>query len=252
MAHPEAYLDSTRRTRIFQKISIEAKAYDNCTAEGLGTIQLESGWKNAADLTSTIQEGIGEAVTNGFDPLLSTFTSYIGSWINNGTPYELRFYNCGTFRDFRELKGKLKDDKNFGGDLEIVNSDNYTKLNCTFKNKPDELADNVLDYSDGVPSFKSKNLDVKFIYGRQISFAPHDTKVPGLPNAPSTQSTDGANNPAGNGNTEVKPVNTNTGSTKPANLSSATPATTASKPVAAAKKAPTAPKAPLKKPAKKQ
>lgn len=168
-------------TRTSSKISIEAKAFDNCTAEGLGTVVLESGWKSSSDATTSMHDGVLEAVTNGFDKLLTTFTSYIGDWVNNGTPYELRFYNCGSFRDFRDLKGKMKDDNSFGGDMEIVSADNYTKLNCTYRQKPDELADKVLDFSDAVPSFKQKNLDVKFIYGRQISFAPHAVKIPGLP-----------------------------------------------------------------------
>jgi hypothetical protein len=177
-------------TRTSSKITIEAKAYDNCTAEGLGTVLLESGRKSQSDMKASIRDGVSEAVTNGFDKLLNTFTSYIGDWVNNGTPYELRFYNSGTFRDFRELKGKLKNDPNFGGDFEIVNAENYTKLNCTFRKKPDELADKVLDYSDDVPTFKAKNMDVKFIYGRQISFAPHNTSVPGLP----ATAADNANN----------------------------------------------------------
>ncbi len=176
-------------TRTSSKISIEAKAYDNCTAEGLGTVLLESGWKNAVDLQSSIQDGVGDAVNNGFDQLLGTFTAYIGGWVNNGTPFELRFYNCGTYRDFRDLKSKLKDDNDFGGDLEIVNAENYTKLNCTFRKKPEDLADKVLDYSDAVPTFKSKDLDVKFIYGRQISFAPHNETIPGLPATATQNST---------------------------------------------------------------
>lgn len=163
-------------TRSSSKAVIEVKVYDNCTAEGLGTVTLESNWKSVS--SGGVKDAIKEAVTKDFDKLMGTFNSYIGEWVNNGTPFELRFYSSGTFRDMRELREKLKSDSNFGGQMEIVSFDNYTKLNCTFKKKPDELADKVLDYADQVPSFKSRLMDVKYIYGRQISFAPQSVKLP--------------------------------------------------------------------------
>jgi hypothetical protein len=165
-------------TRTSSRVTIEAKAYDNCTGEGLGTVILESDWKAARDVNSTLRAGISEAIAKDFSKLTHTFNAYIGDWINNGTPYELRFYSAGTYRDFRDLRNKLKDDQLFGGQMEIVNVENFTKLNCTFRKKPDQLADKILDYSDEVPAFKDKRMDVKFIYGRQISFAPHNVKIP--------------------------------------------------------------------------
>lgn len=159
-------------TRTSSKIVIEAKAYDNCTAEGLGTITLESDWKSGRDQGSQIMIGISEAIERDFTKLLMTFTRYIGSWSNNGTPFELRFYHTGTYRELRSLRTKLQSDPDFGGDMEIISFDNYTKLNCTFKNRPDQLADKILDYADAIPELAVKKLDVKFIYGRQINFAP--------------------------------------------------------------------------------
>jgi hypothetical protein len=165
-------------TRTSSKVTIEARAFDNCTGEGLGTVLLESNWKGSRDASSSIRTGIEEAVSLGAGKLMETFTGYIGDWVNNGTPYEIRFYQSGTFRDFRELRKKLVSDPNFGGQMEIVNANNYTKLNCTFKKRPDELADKMLDYLDEIPVFQAKSMDVKFIYGRQISFAPQDVVLP--------------------------------------------------------------------------
>ncbi len=162
------------------KTSIEINAYDNCTAEGLGTIVMESDWNSSRQAQVSVIEGINDAVQNDFERLLSVFVSYIGDWVNNGTPYELRFYSSGTFRDFRELRRKITEDTNFGGQIEIVAFNNYTKLNITFRERPDNLAYRILDYADEVPNFKDKLLDVKFIYGRQINFAPQDTFVPEL------------------------------------------------------------------------
>lgn len=167
-------------TRTASKIIIEAKAYDNCTAEGLGTIALESDWKSGSDQKSTMYEGIKEGVNKGITNLLYLFNSYIGGWVNNGTPFELRFYSIGTFRDFRELRNKMLADSHLGGQIEIVSFDNYTKLNLTYKDRPDELAYKILDFADAIPEFKSKVLDVKLIYGRQINFAPQKIKVPEL------------------------------------------------------------------------
>lgn len=164
------------------RVSFLAKAYDNCTGEGLGTLVLES-MSNPGGNTngsSSIRAAIDDAVELGFPKLLGMFTSYIGSWVNNGTPFELRFYNIGTFRDFRTLRNKLKQDKSFGGDLQITSVNNYTRLTCTFKSRADDLADKILDIVDEIPSMQKHVLDVKMIYGRQINFAPQSFIIPNL------------------------------------------------------------------------
>jgi hypothetical protein len=167
-------------TRTSAKISMQVKAYDNCTAEGLGTLSFESARNSSSDAESVFGLGINDAISKNADQLIGRFIAYIGNWVNNGTPYELRFYNVGTYRDFRDLKGKMKEGTHFGGDMEIVSVNNYTKLNCTFKKKPDELADMVLDLADQIPALKEKVLDIKLIYGRQINFAPRNSIVPEL------------------------------------------------------------------------
>ena len=171
-------------TRTSSKVTMQVKAYDNCTAEGLGMMVFESGRNSSSDPAQVLREGITEAINKNADQLIGRFASYIGNWINNGTPYELRFYNAGTYRDFRDLRAKMKELSQFGGEMEIVAADNYTKLNCTFKKKPDELADKVLDIADQIPGFKEKVMDVKLIYGRQINFAPRNAVVPQLPSVP--------------------------------------------------------------------
>ncbi len=169
-------------TRTSSKIIIELKAYDNCTAEGLGTVILESDWNSGKEAKATMFSGVTTAVNSNIDKLFKVFNTYIGDWVNNGTPYELRFYASGTYRDFRDLRTKLKTDNNFGGQMEIVSFDNYTKLICTFRKRPDELADKIIDYADQIPFFATKEMDVRLIYGRQISFAPRKEKVPELDN----------------------------------------------------------------------
>lgn len=165
------------------KVIMDIKAYDNCTAEGLGTMSIESPRQpNASDTIGSITNGINQIVTDNFNKFMGMFMNYIGDWVNNGTPYELRFYQMGTFRDFRDLRTKIKDDPNFGGQLNITSFNNLTKLNCTFKNLPDDVAFNILDYSDEIPGLKSKNIDVLLIFGRQINFAPRNVVIPELKN----------------------------------------------------------------------
>jgi hypothetical protein len=182
-------------TRTLNKVNVICKTYDNCTGEGLGTVILESGWKTSADNRSAVSE----AIDSGMVKLLNTFTGYIGNWVNNGTPYEIRLYQMGTFRDLRELRTKLKNDPNFGGEMELTSVNNYTKLNCTFKKKPDDLADKVLEYCDEIATLAPQKIDVKLIFGRQISFAPQSYVIPNAvkPDANALGSS--------NGNTNAKP-----------------------------------------------
>ncbi len=163
---------------VFQtKVLLEAKAYDNCTAEGLGTVVLEGGWQVLPDQKAALKMAVTDAVAKGMDRLLYLFNSYMGRWVNNGMPYELRFYNAGTFRDFRNLRRKLSDDPQFGGNMEPVSVANYTKLNVTFKKKPADMTDRILDYCDEDEFFKPLRMDVELLYGRQISFSPTKQKA---------------------------------------------------------------------------
>ncbi|NCA80736.1 MAG: hypothetical protein EOM76_11240, partial [Sphingobacteriia bacterium] len=49
-------------TRTASKVTIELKAYDNCTAEGLGTIIMESDWTSGRDPKATLMDGVSIAV----------------------------------------------------------------------------------------------------------------------------------------------------------------------------------------------
>lgn len=164
-------------TRKSYKLNIQTVVYDNCTSEGLGNQTLESNYLEEAENNTAIKNGITSAVKNNMDDLIETFSAYIGGWINNGIPYELRFYGVGGFRDLRDLRTKLKTDALFGGEMEMVGAQNYTKINCTYKKKPDELADKILDFSDQIPALAPKKIDVKLIFGRQISFAPQGIDI---------------------------------------------------------------------------
>jgi hypothetical protein len=160
------------------KVTLEAKAYDNCVAEGLGTITLESSWLTSKDVDDATRLGIAQAIDSGSKKLLELFNKSMADWVNNGAPYELRFYDVGRPRDLRGLIAKLQDDPNFGGTLEPVQTGNFVKINCTYRKKPYDMYNTVLDYADAIPELKAKVIDAKMQYGRQISFAPDGTVVP--------------------------------------------------------------------------
>lgn len=158
------------------KVIIEAKAYDNCTAEGLGTVVFEGDWKLMPDKSEAVRQSITNAIQNGYDRMMFLFNKRVGGWIN-GAPYELRFYGMGTPRNLRELINKLKSSSDFGGSLEPVLTQDFIKINCTYKKKPYDMYNTVLDMADAIPDLKAKVIDAQLQYGRQISFAPQGTPV---------------------------------------------------------------------------
>ncbi len=159
-------------TKSESRLVMDMKAYDNCTAEGLGTVVIEGPWKNTTEGDLNERQELQQVIASKTDDLFEVFNMYVGDWVNNGTPFELRFMGSGGFRDLRELRQRLQADKSFGGQMELAGSDGYIALNCTFRNKPEELADRVLSLADEIEGLKSQRLDVQLIYGRQITFGP--------------------------------------------------------------------------------
>lgn len=165
-------------TRTQSRLDLDIKTYDNCTAEGLGTVVLASNWKSGSlGNNGNMRSVLTEAIDKDMDKLMLVFNQYVGDWVNNGTPFELRFYGIGGFRDLRDLRQRIQSDKNFGGQMEIVGAEGYQRLNITFRNQPADLADKILSIADDIPTLRAQRLDVKLIYGRQISFAPTGQRI---------------------------------------------------------------------------
>ena len=167
-------------TRTSTRVGLQAKAFDNCTAEGLATVSFDGDWQSGREANSTEKSSIGAAVASGMPKVMETVLAYIGDWANNGVPFELRFYGLGGYRDLRALREKLTQDPLYGGQLELTSVEDYTRLNGTFKRRPEQMADRVLDLADAIPAIAAKRLDVRFMFGRQINFAPTGVAVPEL------------------------------------------------------------------------
>ncbi|MBN3036795.1 MAG: hypothetical protein JW861_14515 [Bacteroidales bacterium] len=160
------------------RVIMEVKAFDACNFMGLGTVLFES-----TPILNTVREmavkaAISEAVNNYFDRLLYLFLSDIGSWVNTGAPYELRFYTEIRYNDFIPFKNKLKSNPAFGGEMTLHKAGNYQKVTLNFKLKQDEMIDEVMTALYEVPNMQSLDLEPQLIFGRQVSFAPYTQNIP--------------------------------------------------------------------------
>ncbi|MCX6258352.1 MAG: hypothetical protein NTW49_10725 [Bacteroidia bacterium] len=161
------------------KAIFDANAYDNCTAEGLGTVNMEGSFKMNPDQEAAVRLATGDAVSQGFENLMTQFNRYLGEWISNGAPYQLKFYKMGTPGILRGLITKLQSDPDFGGQMSDPDmTGDLIKLNMTFRKRPFELYNKILDYTNEIPELKAKDIDAGIMYGRQLSFAPKNMEIP--------------------------------------------------------------------------
>ena len=149
------------------KVRIEIKSYDNCTAEGLGTIVAESDWQISKSENESIKKAIDMAMKIAGDKLFYLVTKYIASWARQGAPFELRFYKIDEDK-MDELVDKLNEDPDFGGQLEPVITQDYWRLNCTFKSTPYRLRRKIRKYGKQI----GLSLETILQYVRQLSFGP--------------------------------------------------------------------------------
>jgi hypothetical protein len=159
------------------RVILEAITYDNCTAEGLGTVVLEGDAKLSKDPSEAIKMSITSAIVNGYPRLMMFFNKKVGTWLN-GSPFELRFYGISSPRALIPLVDKIRNDRNFGGQLNPVQTPGFLKYSLTFKAKSYDMYTKILEYADEIPALKGLQIDAKLQYGRQISFAPTNVVVP--------------------------------------------------------------------------
>jgi len=163
------------------EIRIQIKAYDNCSWKVLGTVPLDKVvyWNSLTDdKDKVIQDALAAAIDNGLGNLLEPFNTYMGKWVNEGAPFELRYYTEIRYAEFSKFKEILKANPNFGGQLNMLSSGDYKKITLNFKLKQDELIDAVMAALSQVETITAKDLEPQIIYGRQISFAPYTEKIP--------------------------------------------------------------------------
>jgi len=155
------------------RATADTKSYDNCTAEGLGTVVGEGDWQVSTDRLEAQRKAIDGAIFNAGEKNFYLILKYLGEWCNNGAPFESRFY--GIDEDMMDgLVDRLIEDPDYGGQLEPVMAGDYWRLNTTFKETAYRMRRKTRDYANslGMP------LETKLQYGRQLSFGPKNVKVP--------------------------------------------------------------------------
>ena len=156
--------------------TLDIKAYDTYTAEGMGTAVFRGDQKAEYGAADAGRTAIDLAAQGACDKLLYQMNRYLGDWVLNGKPYTLRFYGIASYKTLRLLKEELKGDPRFGGQLEVVSAKDYAQLDLTFKGAADELADATLDYTAKVPGLE--DVDVLCFLKNQVNFYKEGTKPP--------------------------------------------------------------------------
>lgn len=155
------------------KATVDTKSYDNCTAEGLGTVVGKGDWQLGTDKLEAQRKAIDGAIYSAGEKNFYLILKYLGEWCNNGAPFETRFY--GIDEDMMdELVDKLMQDSDYGGQLEPVMAGDYWRLNTTFKKTAYKMRRKIRDNAKSLGIL----LETKLQYGRQLSFGFKETKVP--------------------------------------------------------------------------
>lgn len=161
------------------KTTVFCEAYDNSTDEGLGEMIFDAVASNPKKEVA-VQNAISKAVETGMPDFIKLFNRYMNSWVNNGAPYQLRFYEVPTYGEMLQLKKALTDDADFGSEITIKRdavNPNLFKLYCSFKKTQSEMLDRVYEKLYEVDKLAEKSFDAKTIYGRQLFFAPVDYTI---------------------------------------------------------------------------
>lgn len=155
------------------RATVDVKSYDNCTAEGLGTVVGEGEWQVTTDELEGKRKALDGAVQNAVEKLLYLATKYLWEWCRNGAPFEIRFYGVNEDQ-LDSLVLILRQDPDYGGQLEPTLSGDYWRLNTTFKKTAYDmrLKSRQSAVKAGMP------VETRLQYGRQLTFAPKGLKVP--------------------------------------------------------------------------
>ncbi|MCX6841640.1 MAG: hypothetical protein NTX53_05095 [candidate division WOR-3 bacterium] len=156
--------------------TVDIKAYDTYTAEGMGTAVAKGTPAAEYNGGDASRGAMDKAMEQAGDKLLYQMTQKLGDWLLNGKPYLLRFYGISSYKVLRKLKDALKEDPRFGGEMEVVSTKDYSQFDLTFKGAADDLADVMLDLVEKIPELAA--IDVAGFFKNQVNFALPGVAVP--------------------------------------------------------------------------
>lgn len=160
------------------KVTLELKTYDNCTSTGLGTIVAESDWKNLGNKNDAVRLAITDAVNKYYDRLMYLFSKYMGDWINNGAPFEVRFYSFEVDdMAWFDVGDKFLNDKDTKETPTEIRSGNFYKVNLRNVKSPYVFNRFVYGSLQQVEAMKTLSPSPQLLYGRQLSYTPKGIKV---------------------------------------------------------------------------
>ncbi|MFN8258372.1 MAG: hypothetical protein U0W24_21970 [Bacteroidales bacterium] len=167
------------RGLIASKAIMEIKTYDNCNWRAIGTSEIQGDWEINADQDRSVKAAIANTINTQIDRLLSQFTRDIGTWVEKGAPYELRFYSFDVDdNDMLSFAGKIAEDVNTVGDPLFEAVDEYFKLEIRSKSTQFKVMTLVNNSFNAVENFKRRFPTREMIYGRQLVYTPKGIKNP--------------------------------------------------------------------------
>lgn len=161
------------------QVTMDVKAYDNCNWRNLGTVIFKSDWKIHKDPKFSERDAITDAIDLYFDRLMLQFNKDIGRWVENGAPYEVRFYGFKlSDDDFYDYADLLLEDPDNVGEPDVVGVGNYYRV--VFHSKKSTYKFGRLAYKSAkaVANIKTQMPTTRIKYKRQFSLTPQDVIPP--------------------------------------------------------------------------
>jgi len=160
------------------QVTMDVKAYDNCNWRNLGTVVFTGDWQVHRDKRFAIRNAIADAIDLHFDRLMLQFNRDIGTWVNSGAPYEVRFYGFQlTDDDFYDYADLMIEDPDNVGEPDVVGVGNYYRV--VFHNKKSTYKFGRLAYTTckKVEKINAQLPETRIKYKRQFSLTPQNTVV---------------------------------------------------------------------------
>lgn len=171
-------------TAYLADVVLDLKLYDAGTGEGVtnatATVSLEdTDIQGVASWTAdeAWRKAIDMAVMGVCDKILYRLAERMGDWVNNGYPYQLRFYGA-KYDPVDDLIFELESDSRFGGQMDIRTEPacGYIDVNLTFLGTPQECGRLVRGKARQVPAIS--NIETaNFIFNR-IVYRVNNAQVP--------------------------------------------------------------------------
>lgn len=140
-------LDSKAATAV-----VDFETYDAYTSEGMGKTVGDCSQEQlgTSDILA-LRTAISAAVEKGcFSLLREQLSAKLNDWYLAGRPFTVLFEKA-TYEQIRPLKAALEGDPRFGGQIESSSPEvGMVGFNLTFKDRPDKLADAILDLAQRV------------------------------------------------------------------------------------------------------